>query len=173
MYINYSMQVSLNLLDTSDSFICKFIYLFLGIYYGFGIVIWVGQTNLFWFQTSQVQRWENHMICHFMVVFVKTVLLIRVMFQINSVVNGGNYCNLGNFQGQKIFVGTLNPHNKMSLFKYFEKRAKDDLPNPNGPLSSHVPSDESVGQPRVSGGSQSISLVHVGSIRRKETWSIR
>ena len=32
---------------------------------------------------------------------------------------------------------------------YFEKRAKDGLPDPNGPLSSHVilPSDESVGQP--------------------------
>ena len=39
----------------------------------------------------------------------------------------------------------------MSLFKYFEKKAKDALPDPNGPLSSRepseVPSDESVGQP--------------------------
>ena len=37
---------------------------------------------------------------------------------------------------------------KMSLFKYFEKRAKDGLPDPNGPLSSRVPSDKSVGKPR-------------------------
>jgi len=36
----------------------------------------------------------------------------------------------------------------MSLFKYFEKRAKDGLPDRNGPLSSHVPSDESVDQPK-------------------------
>ena len=25
------------------------------------------------------------------------------------------------------------------LFKYFEKRTKDGFPDPNGPLSSHVP----------------------------------
>ena len=36
----------------------------------------------------------------------------------------------------------------MSLIKYFEKRAKDDLPDPNDPLSSRIPLDESVGQPR-------------------------
>ena len=30
----------------------------------------------------------------------------------------------------------------MSLFKYFEKRVKDGLPDPNGPLSSRVPLDE-------------------------------
>ena len=35
----------------------------------------------------------------------------------------------------------------MLLFKYFEKRAKDDLPDPNGPLIAHAPSDDSVGQP--------------------------
>ena len=34
----------------------------------------------------------------------------------------------------------------MSLFKYFEKRAKDGLPDSNGPLSSHVPLEESFGQ---------------------------
>ena len=33
----------------------------------------------------------------------------------------------------------------MLLFKYFEKRAKDGLPDP---WSSRVPSDESVGQPK-------------------------
>jgi len=31
------------------------------------------------------------------------------------------------------------------LFKYFEKRAKDGLPDPNGPLSARVPLNESVG----------------------------
>ena len=36
----------------------------------------------------------------------------------------------------------------MLLFKCFEKRAKDGLPDPNGPLSSRVLSDKSVGQPR-------------------------
>ena len=45
----------------------------------------------------------------------------------------------------------------MPLFKYFEKRAKDGLPNPNGPLSSRVPSDESVGQPRGIRGFTEIS----------------
>ena len=39
----------------------------------------------------------------------------------------------------------------MLLFKYFEKKAKDALPDPNGLLSSRepseVPSDESVDQP--------------------------
>ena len=35
----------------------------------------------------------------------------------------------------------------MLLFKYFEKGAKDDLPDPNGPLSSRVFSDKGVGQP--------------------------
>ena len=50
----------------------------------------------------------------------------------------------------------------MLLFKYFEKRAKYGLPDPNGPLSSRVPSDESIGQPRagkVSGGSRSSYLL--------------
>ena len=42
----------------------------------------------------------------------------------------------------------------MPLFKYFEKRAKDGLSNPNGLLSSRIPSDKSIGQPRVSGSSQ-------------------
>ena len=36
----------------------------------------------------------------------------------------------------------------MLLSKYFEKRAKDGLSDPNGPLSSCISSDESVGQPR-------------------------
>ena len=36
----------------------------------------------------------------------------------------------------------------MLLFKYFDKKAKDGLPDPNGPLSSHVPLDKSVDQPR-------------------------
>ena len=49
----------------------------------------------------------------------------------------------------------------MLLFKYFEKRAKDGLPDPNGPLSSCVPSDECVGQPK---GIQGIA---------EETWSIQ
>ena len=31
---------------------------------------------------------------------------------------------------------------------HFEKRSKDSLPDPNGLLSSRVPSDESVGQPK-------------------------
>ena len=35
----------------------------------------------------------------------------------------------------------------MLLFKYFEKRAKDGLPEPNGPLSAHVLTDDSVGRP--------------------------
>ena len=38
--------------------------------------------------------------------------------------------------------------NKILLFKYFEKRAQDDLPDPNDSLSSCVPLDESVGQPK-------------------------
>ena len=48
----------------------------------------------------------------------------------------------------------------MSLFKYFEKRAKDGLTNRNGPLSSRVPSDESVGQPK---GIQGIAEETAGS----------
>ena len=36
----------------------------------------------------------------------------------------------------------------MSLIKYFENRAKDGLSDPNGPLSSCVPSDKVVGQTR-------------------------
>ena len=36
----------------------------------------------------------------------------------------------------------------MSLFKYFEEGAKDGLPDPNGPLSSRVSLDKSVGQPK-------------------------
>ena len=36
----------------------------------------------------------------------------------------------------------------MLLFKYFEKRAKDGLPDPNGPLSSCVLPDGSIGQPK-------------------------
>ena len=36
----------------------------------------------------------------------------------------------------------------MLLSKYFEKRAKDGLPDPNSPLSSHVPSHKSIGQQR-------------------------
>ena len=36
----------------------------------------------------------------------------------------------------------------MLLFKYFEKGAKDGLPDPNGPLSSRVSSEEGVGQPK-------------------------
>ena len=35
----------------------------------------------------------------------------------------------------------------MLLFKYFEKRAKDGLPDLNGPLPPRVPSNEGVGQP--------------------------
>ena len=40
----------------------------------------------------------------------------------------------------------------MSLFKYFEEGAKDGLPDPdpNGPLSLNVPSDECVGQSKGS-----------------------
>ena len=34
----------------------------------------------------------------------------------------------------------------MSLFKYFEKRAKDGLPDPNGPLSARAFTDNSVGR---------------------------
>ena len=37
----------------------------------------------------------------------------------------------------------------MLLFKWFEKRAKDGLPDPNGPVSSRKPLDESVGQPSM------------------------
>ena len=40
----------------------------------------------------------------------------------------------------------------MPLFKYFEKRAKDSLPNSNGPLFSCVPLDKSVSQPGVFAG---------------------
>ena len=36
----------------------------------------------------------------------------------------------------------------MLLFKYFDERAKDGLPDANGPLSSRVRSDESVGHPK-------------------------
>ena len=46
----------------------------------------------------------------------------------------------------------------MLLFKYFEKRAKDGFPNPNGLLSSRVPSDESVGQPKGIWGITSLTL---------------
>jgi len=35
----------------------------------------------------------------------------------------------------------------MSLYKYFKKRAKDDLSDPNGPLSACIPSDNTIGQP--------------------------
>ena len=34
----------------------------------------------------------------------------------------------------------------MSLLNYFEKRAKDGLLDPNGPLSARLPSDNSVGK---------------------------
>ena len=44
----------------------------------------------------------------------------------------------------------------ISPFKYFEKRAKDGLLDPNGSLSSRVPSDKGVGQKRDIRG-----LVHV------------
>ena len=35
----------------------------------------------------------------------------------------------------------------MSLFKYFEKRAKDGLLDPNGPLPACIPSDNTIGRP--------------------------
>ena len=35
----------------------------------------------------------------------------------------------------------------MLLFEYFEKGAKDGLPDPNGPLSSRISLDEGIGQP--------------------------
>ena len=35
----------------------------------------------------------------------------------------------------------------MSLFKYYEKIAKDGLSDLNGPLSARVPSDDSTGRP--------------------------
>ena len=42
----------------------------------------------------------------------------------------------------------------MLLFKYFEKRAK---PDPNGLLSSRVPSDESIDQPKGIRGDRGIA----------------
>ena len=36
---------------------------------------------------------------------------------------------------------------KMLLFKYLEKRARDGLPDPNGPLFACVPSKDNVCQP--------------------------
>ena len=53
------------------------------------------------------------------------------------------------------------------MFKYFEKRAKDGLPDP---LSSRVPSDESVGQPKgiprgMQGITEQTDVVHtIGAI---------
>ena len=35
----------------------------------------------------------------------------------------------------------------MLLFKYFEKRAKDGLPDPNGPLPARVLLNSSIGRP--------------------------
>ena len=58
----------------------------------------------------------------------------------------------------------------MSLFKYFEKRAKDGLPNPNDPLSS-CPLDKSVGQLKgIRGLAEYLkSQQHL----KERTWSIR
>ena len=35
----------------------------------------------------------------------------------------------------------------MLLLKYFQKRAKDGLPDPNRPLSAYIPSDDSLSWP--------------------------
>ena len=54
----------------------------------------------------------------------------------------------------------------MSLFKYFEKRAKDGLPDPNGPLPARVPLDKSVVQPTERyPGAREISAELAGRIR--------
>ena len=56
----------------------------------------------------------------------------------------------------------------MLLFKYFEKRAKDGLPDPNGPLSPHVPSDKSINQPsKTYPGDRGVSVELVASEGRK------
>ena len=50
----------------------------------------------------------------------------------------------------------------------FKIKAKDGLPDPNGPLSSHVPSDESIGQPRsIRRGAQGVSAGSVASEGKK------
>ena len=54
----------------------------------------------------------------------------------------------------------------MSLFKYFEKRAKDGLPDPNGPLSTCVPMDDSVGRPTISAESAAPEGEKCGSYNR-------
>ena len=60
----------------------------------------------------------------------------------------------------------------MLLFKYFEKRAKDGLPDPNGPLSSRVPSDESVGKPTGIRGSRSSYLLSRQHLKERKVHKI-
>jgi len=62
----------------------------------------------------------------------------------------------------------------MLLFKYFEKRAKDGLSDPNSPLFACVPLDDSVGRPtKRYPGAHRISAELAASEGRKRACSIQ